>query len=220
MKNTIVYLIGHYGVGKLTVARAICAQSGARLFDNHLVNNVLISLFRKDGGTPLPPRIWDYIANIRSEVVDAIAEIGERDESYVLTNALKEEDEMDRATFHKIVDLASRRDATFVPVILSCSEKMHAIRVASPDREIRLKATNVERALATRRTKPVLEVEHPNLLKLDNSSLSPDDAAATIIAHAERCGCEPPSGPGKVGKLGVHAGSKWRSMMMVRSSPC
>ena len=31
MNNTIVYLIGHYGVGKLTIGKAICAMTGARL---------------------------------------------------------------------------------------------------------------------------------------------------------------------------------------------
>ena len=54
MKNTIVYLIGHYGVGKLTIAKAICDATGARLFDNHLANNVIFSLVRADGSTPLP----------------------------------------------------------------------------------------------------------------------------------------------------------------------
>lgn len=57
MKNTIIYLIGHYGVGKLTIARQICAASDARLFDNHLVNNVVFSLIRADGKTPLNERV-------------------------------------------------------------------------------------------------------------------------------------------------------------------
>ena len=61
MNNTIIYLIGHYGVGKLTIAKAICAATSARLFDNHLANNVVFSLIPTDGRTKLPPRIWDLI---------------------------------------------------------------------------------------------------------------------------------------------------------------
>ena len=54
MNNSIIYLLGHYGVGKLTVAKAICAVTGARLFDNHLINNVVFSLIEADGKTTLP----------------------------------------------------------------------------------------------------------------------------------------------------------------------
>ncbi len=50
MRNTIIYLIGHYAVGKLTIARAIAAAADARIFDNHLANNVIFSLSRGTRG--------------------------------------------------------------------------------------------------------------------------------------------------------------------------
>ncbi len=37
MNNATIYLLGHPGVGKLTVAKAICAATGAGLFDSHLI---------------------------------------------------------------------------------------------------------------------------------------------------------------------------------------
>ena len=51
MNNTIIYLIGHYGVGKFTIAQAIAEATDARVFDNHLANNVIFSLIREDGKT-------------------------------------------------------------------------------------------------------------------------------------------------------------------------
>ena len=38
------------------VAR-LCAATGARLLDNHLINNVIFSLIQADGGTPLPKAV-------------------------------------------------------------------------------------------------------------------------------------------------------------------
>lgn len=58
MHNAIIYLLGHYGVGKLTIAREIAALTGARVFDNHLANNVVFSLIREDGSTLIPEGAW------------------------------------------------------------------------------------------------------------------------------------------------------------------
>ena len=97
MKNTIVYLLGHPGVGKLTIAKAICAASDVRLLDNHLVNNVVFSLIHADGKTPLPEAIWDSVAGIREIAFGVIESIAPPEFSYVLTNALKN-DQIGRAS--------------------------------------------------------------------------------------------------------------------------
>ena len=95
MRNTIIYLIGHYGVGKLTIGREICAATGARLFDNHLANNVIFSLVREDGATPLPQGVWPLIMTIRRQALSAMANLAGADASFVLTNALMDDDPMD-----------------------------------------------------------------------------------------------------------------------------
>jgi hypothetical protein len=186
MNNTIIYLIGHYGVGKLTIARALCALTGARLFDNHLANNVIFSLVRADGHTPLPEGVCDKIGVIREQAFEAIAELADPDWSYVLTNALMEADPRDHLAYARVLALASQRGSVFVPVILSASDAAHAERIPSPERAERLKATNVEGALGVRMAKPILRVEHPNRLDLDTTDLPPNEAARLILAHAER----------------------------------
>jgi hypothetical protein len=186
MNNTIVYLIGHYGVGKLTIARQICALAGARLFDNHLVNNVVFSLIPLDGKTPIPETAWDLIWTIRQQAVTAIAEIAPEDWSYVMTNALMEGNVRDQRGYDQIVALAAARGSTFVPVLLSASDAAHAARVAAPDRAERFKQTDVESALHKRQTSRLLRIEHPNRLDLDTTDLPPTEAARLIIDHAER----------------------------------
>lgn len=185
MRNTIIYLIGHYGVGKLTVAQAICAASDARLFDNHLANNVIFSLIRADGKTPLPEAVWDLIDVIRDQAFTAIETMTSPDTSFVLTNCLLESDPGDRAAYEKVVAVAARRGNVFVPVVLSASDAAHAARVGAPERAARLKHTDVDGAWRKRQAEPLLRVDHPHRLDLDTTDLPPDTAAAQIIAHAE-----------------------------------
>lgn len=186
MNGTIIYLLGHYGVGKLTIAKAICAQTGARLFDNHLVNNVIFSLIRQNGRTGLPDRVWDLIWIIREQAVTAIEELAPPEASFVLTNALMEGDAMDHAAYEQIVALAAARDGLFVPVVLSASDAAHAERIPTPERDAYHKATDVAAALHKRRTRQILNVDHPNRLDLDTTDLPPEAAASIIIDHAER----------------------------------
>ena len=186
MNNTIIYLIGHYGVGKLTIAKTICAATDARLFDNHLANNVIFSLIRADGKTPLPERVWDMIGVIRDQALLAIEELTPPDTSFVLTNCLLESDPMDRATYEEVEGLAARRGNIFVPVLLTASDAAHASRVGSAERAERLKHTDVESAAEKRRTEELLRIHHPNRLDLDTTTLPPSEAARLIIEHAER----------------------------------
>lgn len=186
MTGTIIHLIGHYGVGKLTIAKAICAATEARLFDNHLANNVIFSLVRKDGSTPLPEGVWDRIGVIRDQAFQAIEEMAPPEVSFVLTNCLLENDPMDRAAYDKVLGLATRRGSVFVPVVLTASDAAHAARVPSPERAERLKHTDAASAERKRHTTELLRIDHPNRLDLDTTDLPPDQAASLIIAHAER----------------------------------
>lgn len=186
MKNTIVYLIGHYGVGKLTTGRAICAATDARLFDNHLANNVIFSLIRADGRTPLPERVWDMIDIIRAQALLAMEELALPEASFVLTNCLMEDYPIDRATYEQVKGVAERRGSVFVPVILTASDAAHAERMASPDRAERLKMTDVTGAEHKRRSTELLRIDHPNRLDLDTTTLPPSEAARLIIDYAER----------------------------------
>ena len=186
MNNTIVYLIGHYGVGKLTIARAICAATQARLFDNHLANNVIFSLIRADGKTPLPEGVWDMIDIIRGQAFKAIEELTPPETSFVLTNCLLESDPGDRAAYEKVRAVAARRGNVFLPVLLTASDAAHASRVGAAERAERLKHTDVESAARKRHTEPLLRIDHPHRLDIDTTDLPPDAAARLIIAHAER----------------------------------
>lgn len=186
MKNTIIYLIGHYGVGKLTIAREICTKTDARLFDNHLANNVIFSLIRADGRTPLPEGVWDMIDVIRGQALLAMEKLAPPEFSFVLTNCLFENDPPDRVTYEQVKGVAERRGSVFVPVLLTASDAAHAARIGTPERAARLKHTDVASAQDKRRITDLLAIVHPNRLDIDTTDLPPAEAARLIIEHAER----------------------------------
>ncbi len=93
------HLIGSPGVGKYTVAREICALTGARLVDNHAINNVIFSLLDQDGVKPLPDEVWTPVGQVRQAVLDTLIEISPRHLSFVFTNYIRGEDEGERGAF-------------------------------------------------------------------------------------------------------------------------
>ena len=182
LDNAVVYLLGPYGVGKLTIAKELCAETEAILVDNHLINNPILSVIGADGVTALPAQTWDFVGRVREASLQAIEELGAAGRAYVLTNVLDDAPQ-DRAVFARVELLARRRAALFVPVVLSCDEAENARRVASPERAANHKHTDEASAMERRRTVRPLPVLHANVLKLDTTALSPADSAGAIIRH-------------------------------------
>lgn len=180
----IIYLIGFAGTGKYTIAKKICQLTGARLVDNHLINNPVFSVIHQDGGkTPLPETVWEKTWAIRDIVLETILTISPPDFSFVFTNDLVEGWPDDLILFSEVEGLASKRGSLFIPVRLLCSEDELCSRIVSPDRAERFKDINPLNAQEKSRTHSVLKVAHPNTLDLDVTQCSAQKAAERIIAH-------------------------------------
>ncbi|HLI88105.1 MAG TPA: hypothetical protein VKV37_05405 [Ktedonobacteraceae bacterium] len=186
MRNTIAYLIGYTGTGKYTIAREIAALTGAVMVDNQLINSPVFGVMAADGKTLLPASVWPKIEAIRRIVLDTIAELAPPQASYIFTNELYEGKAMDRRWYEDVATLATKRQATFVPVILRCEPEELFRRVTSPERAVRLKVRDAEWVREKLRSYQLLRVEHSNRLELDITHLSPLQAARAIVAHAEK----------------------------------
>ena len=75
LKNAIIVLMGFAGTGKYTIGQELCQRTGAKLIDNHLINNPIFKVVNPDGVTPLPAGVWDKVKTIRGIVYDAIREL-------------------------------------------------------------------------------------------------------------------------------------------------
>ena len=184
MENTIIYLLGFPGTGKLTIAKEICKQANVKLVDNHLINNPVFSLIETDGVTPLPRTVWDATAKIRDIVFDTMTNLSPPHYNFVLTNALSTKDPDDVPIYKKTKTMADERGALFIPVRLICDEEENMKRVVSPDRKLNMKEISPEGLKNARHDCEVFYSKHPNELTLDVTSLAAEKAAKAILDHA------------------------------------
>lgn len=182
MQNTILYLIGFGGTGKYTIAKEIVTATGAVLVDNHLILNPVFTVFQPDGKKPIPESVWGAATDIRHAVLRVIEQDVPNDRSFIFTNELTELPE-DRAIYENIETLATARNARFIPIRLTCTLAELERRVVSADRAPRYKDVNIESCRNKFTNHTVLKPSHPNLIELDVTSLSAQDAAAIILEN-------------------------------------
>lgn len=183
LANTFIYLMGVAGAGKLTVSKAIAAKTGARLVDNHLINNPIFSVICQDGVTKLPRAVWDRTFAIRVAVLETIATLSPREWSFVFTHEAYGES-YDIAVYQLTREAAEVRKAAFLPVRLVCDPDEIARRVVNPERRALMKSANAEQSRARAAANATYDPGTPDVLTLNNTALSPEAAADAIIRAA------------------------------------
>ncbi len=183
LEATLIYLIGFPGTGKYTVACELSRLTGAKVVDNHYVNNPIFGLIQTDGKTPLPAEVWTQVERVRGAVFDTIRTLSPRPHSFVLTNNLKERDAVDRRGYEAVKQLSEDRGSLFVPVRLLCSADELSRRIVSQGRAERLKETDPEAARKRFARETVLKPDAPTALMLDVTALSAEEAAQAILRH-------------------------------------
>lgn len=175
--TTIIYLTGKPGVGKYTIAKELAANHGFIVCDNQLINNPIFELLSYDGYAKIPDFAWDAIARIRAEVFDFLAKSTQN--SYVLTNCLADTEE-DKQLYGQVQKMAEKRGSLFIPVQIQISKEEHLKRLTRPERRERWKSID---PIDAEDHGPLISISHPNLLELNVSNLSPEDAAMAIMKH-------------------------------------
>lgn len=184
-KNTIVVLIGFAGTGKYTIGRELADRTGAKLIDNHLINNSLFTAINADGVTPLPSGIWSKVRKVRQVVYETIRELSPPELSFIFTVQLIEGDADDHGAFADLVELAAARGSLLVPIRLICEVEELCRRVVSPSRAGMLKQINAEAARHRAVAKLVLNPQHPNLRTIDVTHESPSESVALILEEVK-----------------------------------
>lgn len=185
MTNLFVYLVGFAGTGKLTIARAFARLVGAKVVDNHWINNPIFGLIDSDGVTPLPDEVWAQVAKVREAVLETIATLAKPETNFVLTHEGVEGDPIDQAVFESIRSAATRRGARFVAVRLLCEEGELVRRIQSPERAGLFKCVDPADAVNKSRHHVVLDPKVPATLTLDVTTRTAEASPAAILAHVK-----------------------------------
>ena len=186
LENTIIALIGFAGTGKYTIARELCELTGAKLIDNHLINNPIFKVVDPDGIRPLPPGIWDKVKAVRGIVYEAIRELSLSDLSFVFTIELFESSPGDQRAFIDLEELAASRRSLFVPVRLLCEIEELCRRIVDPSRVQMLKSLSPEAARQKSAQETVLDSTHPHVLTIDVTEKTPSETAEMILGHIKK----------------------------------
>ena len=88
----IVCLVGFPGVGKLTIAKILSRMIGAKIVDNHWINDPILGLIADDGSKSAPAAIWPQVAKVREAVLDTISTLAPAGASFIFTYAGADED--------------------------------------------------------------------------------------------------------------------------------
>src|SRR2546421_3604357 len=162
LKNTIIVLIGFAGTGKYTIGRELCERTGAKLVDNHLINNPVFTVVNADGVTPLPPGVWERVKEIRAAVYKAIRELSPPGMGFVFTMELRENNPEDEKAFRDLERLAAACQCRFIPIRLICGVEELCRRVADPARVAMLKEISPDLVRKKFAEDEVLNVPHVN----------------------------------------------------------
>ena len=181
LDNTMVLLIGFAGTGKYTIGRELCERTGAKLIDNHLINNPIFRVVDVDGVTPLPARVWDRVKEVRATVYKAIRELSPPGVGFVFTMELRESNPEDHNAFRDVERLAAARQCRFIPIRMICGVEELCRRVADPARVAMLKGTSPELARKKFAEDEVLNVPHPNLRTLDVTKRTASGSVDAIL---------------------------------------
>jgi hypothetical protein len=177
----MLVLIGFAGTGKYTIGRELCERTGARLIDNHLINDPIFRVVNADGVTPLPARVWDRVKEVRAAVYKAIRELSPPDTGFVFTMELRESKPEDHRALRDLEHLAAARQSRFIPIRLICGVEELCRRVADPSRVAMLKEISPELARKKSVEEEVLNVAHPNLRTLDVTKRTASGSVDAIL---------------------------------------
>ncbi|WP_188960488.1 AAA family ATPase [Deinococcus aquiradiocola] len=185
MNAPLVYLIGWPAVGKWSVAQELARERGWQVVDNHLVADPIFAVIGADGVAPKPPGTGALVQRVRAAVLEAAATLAPPGVGFVFTNVLFDEPE-DRETYSQVRDVAARRGAVFVPVVLQARDEALRERIVSPGRTVRRKPRSGH-VLDRYRDRPPFVPTHPHTLVLDTTALSVQDAAGRVLRHVDAC---------------------------------
>ena len=179
----LILLNGRPGAGKLTIGRVLAERMGARLLDAHSLYNLAFAL--TDKGTPaFADTVRELRVIARQRILDLPPEV-----PVIFTDAKFEDSAWGNELWDDTLAIARERGVPFLVVVIECDPDENDRRLRSPERMGKRKPVDDTLLRADRYERVLLRRDADDVLELDVTQLSPDEAATRIEGWvSERAG--------------------------------
>lgn len=177
MVGMLIHLNSWPGAGKKTIGELLAARLQARFLHNHHLLDLVEACC--DRGDPQWQVLYD---RVRDAAYESLAgRTG--DKPLVMTNAMAKDE---TALWDRICELARRRNAVLVPIILTLDAEENRKRLLDPRRSgSKLKSPEILESLRAKH-ELLVPPDIATTLVLDVTTLSPEAAADHIEAYLRR----------------------------------
>jgi hypothetical protein len=186
----MVLMLGYPGMGKRTVGSRLADELDGVLVDSQLLFFPVVSLWRWDGKSWMPPEIWDRVALIRDVVLQTIEDLAPSTNSYVFTNVLKDEPD-GAASLEQLRSLAQRRGSLFLPVMLTCDIDVQVSRIDNADRIALRKGSDPDGYRWHRENTVLFQPLQDETFTIDTTTTPPEQNAEKIYLELIKRGFRP-----------------------------
>ena len=174
----IIHINGMPGVGKYTVAKVLAEALPARLIDNHLVIDLVVSICGRDSPQYIPT------VNKINKVVHDVIVSKPKNETIIFTNALTQELSEDKERLKIIETLADKMEVPFVPILLYCEQEENTKRLTNSERKNKGKLMDENILKDLLKTYTIThDQDHSNSIEIDTSALTAKQTAKAVIAQ-------------------------------------
>lgn len=177
----LVFLIGDAAVGKMTVGQELCRMTGLRLFHNHMAIESVLEIFGRFHGPA--------IKGIREIIFEEFAKTDDYGLVFTYMWAFNLQSDWDYVEHVSGIFKKHHPDVEVIYVELTASQEVRLVRNATENR-LSHKASKRDIESSTRRLLEddksyrcvsfEGEIPFENYMKIDNSALTAQDAAAMI----------------------------------------
>jgi hypothetical protein len=172
----LVHINGYPGVGKLTIGRALAAQVGGKLLDNHSLYNVAFALTEFKA-----PEFYDTVRAVRDIAFSRVLALPPA-QPVILTTWDSRDSAWGEENWDEVIALARRRPSPLAVVVLACSPEENARRIQSSGRDAMRKPRDTALVEHNRNRRPLIDRGGDKTLHLDVTDLDAGAAAAAIAA--------------------------------------
>ena len=178
----LVFIFGNTSVGKMTVGQELAKQTGLRLFHNHVAIEPVLEVFGKMDGR--------IVARLRDVIFEEFAQTDNAGLIFTYQFAFDMQSDWDYLRHVTDIFQLPQEDVYYVELVASQEVRLQRNRT---ENQLQHKASKRDVAASDQRllrddsnhrceSLPG-EIPFPNYLRIDNSNLEPEQAAAMIREH-------------------------------------